>query len=119
MKNIFGFKNEWLANRENLNKETRKIIERNLPKTVRNAYKNGEEITVRIYRRKWLHRWGDEVLLILRKNGKIIYNGACENAWNADPEHYNPDKIEKEAKNAIDYFVYGEKKYDFWIEACY
>ena len=89
---------------EFLNKETRKIIERSLPKKARRAYKNGEEITITIFRLENLKRWGDEAQLTITKNGKIIENDLIEAAWN-----YDQAKAAKEAANAVDYYVYGQK----------
>ena len=101
---------------EFLNKETRKIIEKAMSKKVRRDYKNGKEVKVNIKRWDCLKRWGDEMEMVITKNGKIIFNDLEEACWNAEPEHYHPEKIPEEAKNAIDYYVYGKNGDDFEIK---
>ncbi|MDT3388634.1 MAG: hypothetical protein LIR46_12880 [Bacteroidota bacterium] len=99
-----------------MNKETRKIIEKSMSKTVRRDYKNGKEIKLNIKRWDCLKRWGDEMQLVITKNGKIIENDLESACWNAEPEHFHPEEIPGEAKNAVDYYVYGKIGEDFVIE---
>ena len=95
-----------------LNKETRKIIEQAIPRKVRRDYKDGRAIMVIIKRSKPLKRWGNCLILVLSKNGEILDNTATANAWN-----YERKLAKIEAKDAVDYFVYGEKGYEWIIYA--
>lgn len=88
-----------------LTKEIRKVIEKNMSKTMRNFYKKGGQIVVKIKRGKWLKKWGDEITLVLAKNGKVIKNDLYD--YFDLKEIYNENDI-------IGYFVYGDK-YDYTI----
>ena len=96
-----------------LNKETRKIIEQAMPRKVRRDYKDGDMIMIRVKRMRPLKRWGDDLTLVLTKNGQILGNTAALYAWNWDA---NMAWIE--ARTAVDYYVYGDKKHEFEINIC-
>ena len=84
------------TNKTFLSKEAKKIIFGNMPKAIRAA----EQAVVTISRRKALKKYGDSITIILSKTGRII---------ETDAQYDNIVDI-------INYFVYGEHRYDFAIE---
>ena len=87
-----------------LPKEDRKTIETMMPGIIRKLYKTDEKIVkVHITRRKPLKRYGNEIWLYLRKNGRLI-------------GHTMDEDKEVVAKNIVGYFLYGERGYDYNVE---
>lgn len=84
-------------------KMAKRIIETNMPGSVRRAYAQGAEIRVTIMRTgRPLKRWGSAAEIVIRNN-RILENSMADNAWN-----YDTAKAMREAAMALNYMVYGE-----------
>ena len=83
-------------------KMAKRIIEVNMPGSVRRAYAQGAEIRVTIVRTgRPLKRWGSAAEIVIRNN-RILENSMVENAWN-----YDLAKAMRESAMALDYMLYG------------
>ena len=88
-----------------ISKKIRKAIAKQMSKTQRRAWKNGETVKVEIDRfGRPLKRWGadeNRCRFTLRKNS-VIENNLFDMAWSDEPL-----AAWIEAQNAIEYFIYG------------
>lgn len=89
---------------ESISKSAKKIIETNMPKSMREKYKAGAPVIVSITRAKALQGYGNHMVVGLI-NSKIMSAGCTQQSSFGTPH-----------TTILEYFLYGEKRYDYILE---
>ena len=103
-----------------LDKETRKVIEQQMPRAIRKRYKDGNKIVVRIHHESDLIRWckdhynpENDCIIKITKNGRLLTNNLVDRASAASYGKFGEAWCQ--ARTAISYFIYGDYYWDFTI----